>query len=95
MHCLFINFGGKQRQTPPPLPPPEQLQHAQHSPSACAALLHRPRASEGFDPSCSMATMMDLASMTPAALAAAAITAAARAEARQQKMRREPIVVVM
>ncbi len=42
-----------------------------------------------------MAMMRDLALMTPAAAADTAAVAAAWAEARQQTMRRKPIVVAM
>jgi hypothetical protein len=42
-----------------------------------------------------MATMRDLALMTPAGAAATAATAAAQMEARQQTMRREPVNVIV
>ncbi len=66
MFCLFVTFGGRQRHVSPPLPSPGEPQHVWCSPSACTVLLHHLRALKlGFEPSCLITTMRDLASMTP------------------------------
>ncbi len=76
----------------PPLPPPGEPRHTRRPLVQCRRIVQEHQSLALNPPA--QATMRDVASMTTAAAAAAAAVAAAWAEARQQTMRRGPIVAI-